>query len=112
MPGKSLRFKSAARAIERADLEGHLGAQLIREAADTTGEIVGGGTGTLAMRAHAIFSEGLQNIAACASGIDLQRACTADCKALLRPSRQFAGRLFAGKNSRRWQLFRHTTIPG
>jgi chaperonin GroEL len=62
-----------AKEIELADPEENLGAQMIREAAEKTGDIVGDGTSTSAILAHAIFSEGLRNIAAGASGVDLKR---------------------------------------
>jgi chaperonin GroEL len=39
--------------------EANLGAQMIREAAERTGEAVGDGVSTSAILAHAIFSEGL-----------------------------------------------------
>ena len=62
-----------AKEIELADPEENLGAQMNRGAAEKTGEVVGDGTSTSAILAHAIFSEGLRNIAAGASGIDLIR---------------------------------------
>ena len=62
-----------AKEIELADPEENLGAQMLREAAEKTGEIVGDGTSTSAILAHAIFSEGLRNIAAGASAVDLKR---------------------------------------
>ena len=62
-----------AKEIELTDPEENLGAQMIREAAEKTGEIVGDGTSTSAILAHAIYSEGLRNIAAGASGVDLKR---------------------------------------
>lgn len=81
-----------AKEIELADPEENLGAQMIREAAEKTGEIVGDGTSTSAILAHAIFSEGLRNIAAGASGVDLKRGldrglqvAVAAIKAISRP---------------------------
>lgn len=62
-----------AKEIELSDPEENLGAQMIREAAEKTGETVGDGTSTSAILAHAMFSEGLRNIAAGASGVDLKR---------------------------------------
>jgi chaperonin GroEL len=62
-----------AKEIELSDPEQQLGAQMIREAAEKTGELVGDGTSTSAILANAIFSDGLKNIAAGASGIDLKR---------------------------------------
>jgi TCP-1/cpn60 chaperonin family protein/cation transport ATPase-like protein len=46
---------------------------LIREAAERTGDAVGDGTSTSAILAHAIFAEGLHNIAAGASAVDIKR---------------------------------------
>jgi chaperonin GroEL len=46
---------------------------MIREAAERTGDIVGDGTSTASILAHAIFAEGLHNVAAGASAVDLKR---------------------------------------
>lgn len=62
-----------AKEIEIEDQEANLGAQMIREAAERTGEAVGDGTSTSAILAHAIFAEGLHNVAAGASAVDLKR---------------------------------------
>ena len=50
-----------------------ISAQVIREAAEKTGDAVGDGTSTSTLLAHAIYSEGLKNIAAGASAVDLKR---------------------------------------
>jgi chaperonin GroEL len=62
-----------AKEIELEDPEANLGAQMIREAAERTGEAVGDGTSTSAILAHAIFAEGVHNVAAGASAVDLKR---------------------------------------
>jgi chaperonin GroEL len=62
-----------AKEVQIEDPEENLGAQMIREAAERTGEAVGDGTSTSAILAHAIFSEGLHNVAAGASAVDLKR---------------------------------------
>lgn len=62
-----------AKEVELEDPEANLGAQMIREAAERTGEAVGDGTSTSAILAHAIFAEGLHNVAAGASAVDLKR---------------------------------------
>jgi chaperonin GroEL len=57
-------------------LEDHaenLGAQMIRQAAERTGEAVGDGTSTATILAHAIFAEGLKNVVAGASAVDIKR---------------------------------------
>jgi chaperonin GroEL len=62
-----------AKEVELEDPEENVGAQMIREAAERTGEAVGDGTSTSSILAHAIFAEGLHNIAAGASAVDLKR---------------------------------------
>lgn len=62
-----------AKEIELKDPEENLGAQMIREAAERTGDLVGDGTSTATILAHAVFSEGTRNVAAGASAIDLKR---------------------------------------
>jgi len=62
-----------AKEIELKDPEANLGALMICEAAERTGETVGDGTSTAAILAHAIFAEGLHNVAAGASAVDLKR---------------------------------------
>ena len=46
---------------------------MLREAAERTGEIVGDGTSTSTVLAYSIFAEGVRNIAARASAIELKR---------------------------------------
>lgn len=62
-----------AKEIELKDPEENLGARMIREAAERTSESVGDGTSTSTVLAHALYAEGLRNIAAGASAIDLKR---------------------------------------
>ena len=51
----------------------NLGAQMLRDAAERTGDAVGDGTTTATLLAHAIVADGVRNIAAGASAIDLKR---------------------------------------
>ncbi|HVB35262.1 MAG TPA: chaperonin GroEL [Patescibacteria group bacterium] len=85
-----------AKEVELDDPEANLGAQMIREAAERTGDAVGDGTSTSAILAHAIFAEGLHNIAAGASAVDLKRGLdrglAAAVKALKGLSRPVASR--------------------
>jgi chaperonin GroEL len=85
-----------AKEIELEDPEANLGAQMIREAAERTGEAVGDGTSTSAILAHAIFAEGLHNVAAGASAVDLKRGLdhglVAAVKALKNLSRPISSR--------------------
>lgn len=62
-----------AKEVELSDPEENVGAQMIREAAERTGDTVGDGTSTASILTHAIFAEGLHNIAAGASAVDLKR---------------------------------------
>ena len=62
-----------AKEIDLPDVEENLGAQMLREAAERTGDAVGDGTSTSTLLAYTIFAEGVRNIAAGASGIDLKR---------------------------------------
>jgi chaperonin GroEL len=55
------------------DPEEDLGAQMLRGAAERTGDAVGDGTTTATLLAHAMVAEGMRNIAAGASAIDLKR---------------------------------------
>jgi chaperonin GroEL len=81
-----------AREIELKDADENLGARMIREAAERTGDAVGDGTSTATVLAHAIYAEGVRNIAAGASAIDMKRglerglkAAVAAIRALSRP---------------------------
>jgi len=51
----------------------NLGAQMIRQAAERTGDAVGDGTSTATLLAHAIFADGLRNVVAGASAVDIKR---------------------------------------
>jgi len=62
-----------AKEFDLEDPEENMGAQVIRQAAEQTGELVGDGTTTSTIIAAAIFAEGVRNIAAGASAIDLKR---------------------------------------
>jgi chaperonin GroEL len=62
-----------AKETDLKDPEENLGAQMLRQAAERTGDIVGDGTSTSTLLAHAIFADGVRNVAAGASAIDLKR---------------------------------------
>jgi chaperonin GroEL len=62
-----------AKAIDLPDPEENLGARMLRQAAVRTGDSVGDGTTTSTLLAHAIFADGLKNVVAGASAIDLKR---------------------------------------
>jgi chaperonin GroEL len=62
-----------AKEVNLKDPEENLGAQMLRQAAEKTGEAVGDGTSTATVLAHAIFADGTRNVVAGASGIDIKR---------------------------------------
>jgi chaperonin GroEL len=62
-----------AKEIELRDAEENLGAQVLKQAAERTGDLVGDGTSTSTVLAHAIFADGVRNVTAGASAIDLKR---------------------------------------
>jgi chaperonin GroEL len=81
-----------AKEIDLKDPEEALGARMMRQAAERTGDAVGDGTTTSTILAHAMFSEGVRNVAAGASAIELKRglergasAAIQALKALSRP---------------------------
>jgi len=62
-----------AKEVNLKDAIENLGAQMIRQAAERTGDSVGDGTSTSAILAEAIFADGVRNVAAGASAIDVKR---------------------------------------
>ena len=62
-----------AKEVDLKDPEENLGAQMLRQAAERTGEAVGDGTSTSTILAQAIFADGTRNVVAGASGIDIKR---------------------------------------
>jgi chaperonin GroEL len=70
-----------AKEFDVADAEENLGAQMLRQAAEKTGETVGDGTSTSVVLAHAIFADGVRNVVAGASAIDLKRGLERAAKA-------------------------------
>lgn len=62
-----------AKEVDLKDSEENLGARMLREAAEKTGDGVGDGTSTSTILAHAMYAEGFRNIAAGASAIDVKR---------------------------------------
>jgi chaperonin GroEL len=62
-----------AKEVNLPDAEENLGVQMLREAAERTGDEVGDGTTTATLLAYAIFSDGARNVTAGASAIDLKR---------------------------------------
>jgi chaperonin GroEL len=79
-----------AKEMELEDPEENLGAHMLREAAEQTSDAVGDGTSTSTILAHAIFAEGLRNIAAGASAIDLKRGLDAACLVAVESIKSFS----------------------
>jgi chaperonin GroEL len=79
-----------AKEIELKDPDENLGAQMIREAAEKTGDAVGDGTSTATVLAQAIFLEGVRNVAAGASGVDLKRGLERGLKVAVAAIKEFS----------------------
>ena len=62
-----------AKEMELKDPVENMGAQMLREVAELTGNAVGDGTSTSTIIAHALYTEGLKNVTAGASAIDIKR---------------------------------------
>jgi chaperonin GroEL len=79
-----------AKEVQLEDPEENVGAQMIREAAERTGEAVGDGTSTSSILAHAIFAEGLHNVAAGASAVDLKRGLDRGVRAAVKALKEIS----------------------
>jgi chaperonin GroEL len=77
-----------AKEVELKDPEENLGAQMVREAAERTGDAVGDGTTTSTLLAYAILAEGVRNVAAGASAVDLRRGLTRGVRAAVESLRK------------------------
>ncbi|HSE06854.1 MAG TPA: chaperonin GroEL [Methylomirabilota bacterium] len=86
-----------AKEMQLKDPVENLGAQMIRQAAERTGDAVGDGTSTSTILAHAIFADGVRNVVAGASAVDLKkgldRGARAAVEALKMLSRPVKSRL-------------------
>ena len=86
-----------AKEMRLEDPSEDLGAQMIRQAAERTGDAVGDGTSTATILAQAIFADGTRNVVAGASAIDLKRGLDRGAKvasdALAKLSRPVKSRL-------------------
>ncbi len=68
----------------------NLGAQTIRQAAERTGDAVGDGTSTATILAQAIFAEGVKNVVAGASAVDLKRGLDRGMRAAVERLRELS----------------------
>ncbi len=81
-----------AKELTLEDPAENLGAQMLRQAAEKTGDVVGDGTSTATILAHAMYADGVRNVTAGASAIDIKRGldralkvAVAELKSLSRP---------------------------
>ncbi len=72
-----------AKEFDLKDPEENLGARMLRQAAERTGDVVGDGTSTSTILAHQIFADGLRNVVAGASAIDIKRGLDRGAKAAI-----------------------------
>ncbi len=72
-----------AKEFELKDAEEDLGARMLRQAAEKTGDAVGDGTSTSTILAYAILADGLRNVVAGASAIDLKKGLDRAAKAAI-----------------------------
>ncbi len=68
----------------------NLGAQMIRQAAERTGDAVGDGTSTATILAQAIYAEGLKNVVAGASAVELKRGLDRGTRAAVEKLRELS----------------------
>ncbi len=79
------------------DPEENLGAQMLRQAAERTGDVVGDGTSTATILAHAVLADGIRNVVAGASAIDLKRGLDRATKAAVDCLRKMSRPVSTGK---------------
>lgn len=72
-----------AKEFDLKDAEENLGAQVLRQAAEKTGDVVGDGTSTSTILAHAMLADGVRNVVAGASAIDLKRGLDRGARAAI-----------------------------
>ena len=77
-----------AKEVELKDPAENLGAQMIRQAAERTGTAVGDGTSTAILLAHAIVADGVRNVVAGASAVDLKRGLERGARAVTERDRK------------------------
>jgi len=74
---------TVAKEIELEDPWENMGAQMVREAASKTSDVAGDGTTTATILAEAIFCEGLKNVTAGATAMELKRGIDAAVEAVV-----------------------------
>jgi hypothetical protein len=79
-----------AKEFDLKDPEENLGARMLRQAAERTGDSVGDGTSTATILAHAILADGIRNVVAGASAIDIKRGLDRAMKAAIEALRSLS----------------------
>ena len=74
---------TVAKEIDLEDPWENMGAQMVREVASKTSDVAGDGTTTATILAEAIFCEGLKNVTAGATAMDLKRGIDAATEAII-----------------------------
>ncbi|MGB2937781.1 MAG: chaperonin GroEL [Phycisphaerae bacterium] len=74
---------TVAKEIELEDPQENMGAQMVREVASKTSDVAGDGTTTATILAEAIFTEGLKNVTAGATAMELKRGIDAAVAAVV-----------------------------
>lgn len=86
-----------AKEFDLKDPEENLGARMMRQAAERTGDAVGDGTTTSTLLAQAIFADGVRNVVAGASAIDIKRGLERGLAAAVRSLRELSRPVRSGK---------------
>ena len=79
-----------AKEFDLRDPEENLGARMLRQAAERTSEAVGDGTSTATILAHAMFSDGVRNVVAGASAIDIKRGLDRSARRVVEALKQLS----------------------
>jgi len=74
---------TVAKEIELEDAWENMGAQMVREVASKTSDVAGDGTTTATILAETIFCEGLKNVTAGATAMELKRGVDAAVEAII-----------------------------
>jgi chaperonin GroEL len=102
---------TVAKEIELGDKFENMGAQMVREVASKTSDLVGDGTTTATILAAAIVREGGKAVAAGLNPMDLKRGVDLAVEAVVRTSRAGPRRSPPPTRSRRWGRSPRTATP-
>jgi len=81
---------TVAKEVELKDPVENLGARMMRQAAEKPGDVVGDGTSTATLLAHALLAEGVRNVVAGSSAVDLKRGMDRGLKAAVEAVRKIS----------------------